>query len=181
MITFEKRQARKKQTAEYFTPSELSNTMLDKLPREVWKKGKTYLDPACGNGNILVLVLERKITKYKHNPIEALKTIYGVDLMPDNVIECQVRLLEVISKHQTVTDEHYDIVFNNIVCHDALTYNFDFKPKRITAWQKRNLNIQYRLHLGLDVPKEELQEHYNHKYTDEEKENLVKKANEPRL
>ena len=92
------REARKKQTAECFTPPFLTNEMLDKLteyaPKHFWKdEDKTFLDPACGNGNLLVEVLKRKL-HYKHDPLKALQSLYGTDIMADNVKECRQRLLK---------------------------------------------------------------------------------------
>jgi len=87
---------RKKQTAEDFTPPKLTNEILDKLQDyspESFLPTKTFLDPACGNGNLLVEVLKRKI-KLGHNPLQALKTLYGCDIMEDNIQECRERLLE---------------------------------------------------------------------------------------
>jgi len=57
----ERRSERKKQTAEVFTPPKLVSDMLDKLPDTVWEDGKTFCDPACGDGNFLIQVLWRKI------------------------------------------------------------------------------------------------------------------------
>lgn len=121
-----RRERRRKLTGENFTPPTLVNEMLNKLPSTVWQEGKTYLDPSCGNGNFLVEVLNRKIEIYHHNPLEALKTIYGVDLMQDNVSECQVRLLSEVMEYEPLTREHVVAVLTNIICHDALTYNFEF-------------------------------------------------------
>jgi type I restriction-modification system DNA methylase subunit len=91
------RDKRRKQTAEVFTPSWLVAQMLDKLPMEVWTENKTFCDPACGNGNFLVAILERKLAK-GHPPLEALRTIYGVDIMADNVAECRQRLLDIVAR-----------------------------------------------------------------------------------
>ena len=52
-------QQRKKDLGEVFTPSELVNEMLDKLPQDVWALEKTFCDNSCGNGNFLVAILER--------------------------------------------------------------------------------------------------------------------------
>ena len=50
---------------------------------------------------------------------QALSTIYGVDIMEDNVQLCRDRLL--------CRQEHLrHIVEKNIVCHDALTYDYSF-------------------------------------------------------
>lgn len=81
------RNERAKQTAEVFTPTWLAQQMLSKLPETVWEEGKTFCDPACGNGNLLVEVLKEKL-KRGHDPLRALQTIYGVDIMEDNVREC---------------------------------------------------------------------------------------------
>ena len=119
----ETRQSRAKQTGEVFTPPELVNDILNKLPPEAWVEGKTFIDPACGDGAFLVAVLTRKI-QLGHKLL--LETIFGVDLMEDNVLECRARLLKVMS---CPTEEHIRTVCNNIVCHDALTYNFEFTPQ----------------------------------------------------
>lgn len=108
------------QTAEVFTPPALVNEMLDKIPTEVWADPtKTVLDNSCGNGNFLVEVLRRKI-QHGSTPTQALETIYGVELMADNVAECKARLLAIAGD----TEAHRDIVDRNIVCHDALTWNY---------------------------------------------------------
>ena len=122
-----KRLLRKKQSAEDFTPSWLVNEMLDKLeeysPNTFTNKAKTYLDPACGNGNMLIEVLKRKLVHA--SPVEALKTIYGCDIMFDNIDECRMRLLLVVKEHikgqkKKLTEKQYlkfrTIVKTNIVC-----------------------------------------------------------------
>jgi len=119
-----KSKKRVKELGEVFTPPELVNEMLDKLPKD-WKE-KTFLDNSCGNGNFLVEILKRKIEK-GYDPIRALSTIYGVDIMEDNVAECKLRLLELVESY--IKDDGtkvMDILNKNIVCHDALTYDYTF-------------------------------------------------------
>ena len=79
---------------------------------------KTFLDPSCGDGQFLGEVLIRKMENGSTFE-QALSTIYGVDLMQDNVDECRKRLLcgQIHLQH---------IVERNIVCHDALTYDYSF-------------------------------------------------------
>ena len=114
---------RQKQTAEHFTPESIVQEMLDLVDNENWAdENRTFLDPCCGDGNILELILLNKL-KQGHNHTKALSTIYGVELMPDNVDACRKRLLEIVGD----TPEHQDIVNNNIVCANALTYDFSFK------------------------------------------------------
>ena len=108
-----------KSSAEVFTPTSLVQIYLDKLPKEVFTDpSKTSLDPSCGDGQFLGEVLIRKV----ENGIEfeqALSTIYGVDIMQDNVDLCRERLL--------CGQEHLKhIVEQNIVCADALRYHYRF-------------------------------------------------------
>lgn len=59
----EDRLARRKQTGEDFTPSSLTVEMLNKLEEidsSVFEAGKTFLDPACGNGNLLIWVYRKR-------------------------------------------------------------------------------------------------------------------------
>ena len=96
---------------------------------------KTFLDPSCGNGQFLSEVLIRKL----ENGIDfeaALKTIYGVDIMFDNVLTCQNRLL-------CGVEELRHIVEKNIVCADALSYDYSFE-------QLNQLN-RFPLHCVIDI------------------------------
>ena len=105
--------------------------MLDKLPFLCFTDpSKTFCDPAAGNGNFLVVVLQRKLAN-NHPPLQALSTIYGVELMGDNVEEMKDRLLiELPSLTPEEAKEARRIVNHNIVCHDALTWDFDnWRPK----------------------------------------------------
>jgi len=130
------REERYRTTGEVFTPPSLVRKLVSSLPTEVWKENKTFLDPACGNGNLLIAVLWRKIER-GHSPLEALKTIYGVDIMPDNIKECRLRILGLISLFQAVTKEHIKAVLTNIVWANkgSLEYDFSFAPvNEIGEW-----------------------------------------------
>ena len=142
----QKRKKRQKQSAEIFTPPSLVNDMLNKLPKEVWEENKTFCDPACGNGNFLIWILLRKIAK-GHKPLEALKTVYGADIMRDNIQECRLRLLKVISLFEEITEEHVKAIFKNIVWINihkypggSLDYDFRFKnrpkPANVKQWME---------------------------------------------
>jgi type I restriction-modification system DNA methylase subunit len=110
---------RVKATGEVFTPTELVQEVLDKLPQELFSDAtKTFIDPSCGDGQFLSEVLIRKLEN--GIPFEtALSTIYGVELMEDNVKLCQDRLL---CGHEDLRW----IVEKNIVCADSLEYNYLF-------------------------------------------------------
>lgn len=119
MSGVEREQSRVKATGEVFTPTSLVQEVLDKLPQELFTEPtKTFLDPSCGDGQFIGEVLIRKM----ENGIDfktALSTIYGVDLMEDNVELCRERLL--------CGQEHLrHIVERNIVCHDGLSYDYSF-------------------------------------------------------
>ena len=119
MSGVERSKERIKANGEVFTPTKLVNEIIDQMDPELWKDPtKTVLDPSCGDGQFLVEALKRKLA----NGIDrktALSTIYGVDIMEDNVIVCRDRLLDGHNKYR-------HIVERNIVCHDALTYNYKF-------------------------------------------------------
>ena len=129
------RDARKKKTAEVFSPPKLVNEILEKLPQNSWEEDKTFIDPTAGNGNFLIEVYRWKVEKYNHSPIKALSTIYGVELMADNTAEMKMRLYNMakdyIKKEGRLTNKRKKIIQTilqkNIVCHDALTYDFEFK------------------------------------------------------
>lgn len=119
MSGVQRTQARIKATGEVFTPTSLVDEVLNKLPNDQFTDPtKTFLDNSCGDGQFLGEILIRKMENGSTFE-QALSTIYGVDLMQDNVNECRRRLL------CGRTDlEH--IVQKNIVCHDALTYDYSF-------------------------------------------------------
>jgi hypothetical protein len=124
MNTIEKnRNERRKETAEDFTPDILIIKMLDKLPHEVFlNSSNTFCDNSAGNGNFLIKVLSRKLQN-GHNPLQALSTIYAVELMADNVEEMKERLLELIPTN--LHKKAREIINHNIVCHNALTWDFE--------------------------------------------------------
>jgi type I restriction-modification system DNA methylase subunit len=103
-----------KDFGEVFTPDSLVNEMLDKLPPECFTDNKSFLDNSCGNGQFLCAVLERKIENgFSH--LESLKEIYGVELCPDNVVECKTRLTK-----NSIDPEIDRVLKSNIINADAL-------------------------------------------------------------
>ena len=126
-------------TGEVFTPPKLVCEMIAKLPKSCWRRGKTVLDNSCGTGNMLVWVLLKKIS-LGHDPLHALQSIYGVELMPDNVNMCRLRLLRAVSLFTTVTEEAVTAVLTNVVCADALKYRYEFDskpdPRTVQRWLK---------------------------------------------
>ena len=124
MSGVERDNLRVKSTGEVFTPTPLVQEVLDKLPQELFSDPtKTFIDPACGDGQFLGEVLIRKVGQ--RIPFEtALSTIYGVDIMEDNVKLCRDRLL-------CGREDLRHIVEKNIVCADSLEYNYLFGQPKI--------------------------------------------------
>lgn len=119
----ERDQLRVKATGEVFTPTKLVREILEQMPIDQFTDPtKTFLDNSCGDGQFLGEVLIRKMengSTFK----QALSTIYGVDLMQDNVDECRKRLL-----CGSMDPEHINIVEQNIYQADALKFSYEFKP-----------------------------------------------------
>ncbi len=128
----ERDQLRVKATGEVFTPTPLVQEMLEQIPiGQFTDPTKTFLDPSCGDGQFLSEVLIRKM-EYGSTFEQALSTIYGVDLMQDNVDLCRERLL-------CGRTDLAHVVERNIVCHDALTYDYSFNG---TDLNQNDLTLQ---------------------------------------
>lgn len=127
---------------EVFTAEREVEAMCDLVKQETERIDSRFLEPACGDGNFLAVILKRKLAivkkKYKRsaydwerNSLLALGSLYGVDIMLDNVIACQERLFEIWNKEYKVVckkecnDETREaakfILKLNIVCGNALT------------------------------------------------------------
>ncbi len=119
MSGVDREKTRVKATGEVFTPTELVEEILDKMDQSLFTDPtKTLLDPSCGDGQFLASVLYRKLEN-GINFETALSTIYGVDLMEDNVDLCRERLL-------CGREDLQHIVEQNIVCADGLRYHYRF-------------------------------------------------------
>ena len=111
--------------------------MLDLVKEETERIDSRFLEPACGSGNFLVKILQRKLAavelKYgksdferRHYALLALMCIYGIELLPDNIEECRANLLGVFADYLDVDDsaEIYRaaayVLAHNIVHGDAL-------------------------------------------------------------
>jgi SAM-dependent methyltransferase len=95
---------------EVFTNSREVNAMLNLVKQETERIDSRFLEPACGTGNFLAEVLERKIRvvrkTYEKSQLEferyavlAASSVYGIDILLDNVERCRQRLLEVVENH----------------------------------------------------------------------------------
>lgn len=95
----------------YTHPREV-NAMLDLVKQETERIDSTFLEPACGTGNFLVEILSRKLAvvkaRYAKSQLEcerhaviAIASIYGIDILADNVAACQQRLFDIFNQQYT--------------------------------------------------------------------------------
>ena len=86
----------------YTAPREV-NAMLDLVKQETERIESRFLEPACGNGNFLIEVLTRKLARvsarygksrleYERYAVSAVASLYGIDILEDNIFECRDRL-----------------------------------------------------------------------------------------
>lgn len=127
---------------EVFTAEREVNAMLDLVKQETERIDSRFLEPACGDGNFLAEILRRKLTEvrrkyrkspfdYEKNAVLAISSVYGVDLMMDNVEACRERLFKIWDKEykavckKETNDQTREavrfILSRNIVCGNALT------------------------------------------------------------
>lgn len=151
-----KSRERVQDVGEVFTNEREVNAMLDMVKSETERIDSRFLEPACGNGNFLAEVLRRKLavvaSRYRRSPSEymryafvAVSSIYGVDIMADNVAECRERLYGIVAdeaRHAirgSVDEPFLDAVRylleKNILCGDALTLkDSDGSPITFAEW-----------------------------------------------
>ena len=97
---------------EVFTSEREVNAMLDLVKNETDRIESRFLEPACGDGNFLIEVLRRKLdvveSRYKKSQLEyeryaviAVSSLYGVDILEDNVMHCRERLYGYFNERYT--------------------------------------------------------------------------------
>jgi len=141
---------------EVYTAKREVCAMLDLVKEETERIDSRFLEPACGNGNFLVEILSRKMEavrrQFARNRFEydqasavAVSSMYGVELLPDNVEECRNRLLTQfleIYQHHLSCDASPELercirflLRKNILCGDALTMlQQDGQPITFCEW-----------------------------------------------
>ena len=176
----DKKQTKSKQRVadhgEVFTAEREVNAMLDLVKQETERIDSRFLEPACGNGNFLAEILRRKLAvvksrygknyaDYERYAVIAVTSIYGVEILPDNVQECRERLFNIWNDSYTkeckddVNDETRDavrfILGKNILCGDALTLEQeDGTPIIFAEWsavngsfrKRRDFELSHMLH-----------------------------------
>ena len=151
-MTLVKSKQRVADHGEVFTPAWMVEAMLDLVKEETQRIDSRFLEPACGSGNFLVQVLRRKLAavelKYGRSDFErryyalfALMCTYGIELLPDNIVECRAHLLDIFAEYLSL-DEAGDlyraashVLSLNLVHGDALTMkDSDGAPIAFAEW-----------------------------------------------
>lgn len=179
---------------EVFTAEREVNAMLDLVKQETERIDSRFLEPACGTGNFLVEILNRKLNvvkkryskrqlDYEKYALVAVSSIYGVELLEDNVKECRKRLYDIFlndykKKYKKKIDEEYlksieYILSKNILHGDALTLKkSDDSPIIFPEWSFVNDEMikrrDFRFDELLDVKESQISLFYTNWEYDEE-------------
>ena len=146
---------------EVFTNEREVKAMLDLVKNETNRIESTFLEPACGDGNFLAEIISRKLgyisrskkPNYKKDQpafekalLVAVGSIYGIDIMQDNVDDCVNRLYSiVVGEYERVFKNTYSqdvemcikfILSRNIVCGNALDMKDNKgEPLKFSEWK----------------------------------------------
>ena len=150
---------------EVYTHEREVNAMLDLVKQETERIESKFLEPACGTGNFLAEILNRKLAvvkgrysksqlEYERYAVIAVSSIYGIEILADNVEACQQRLFEIFNQQysalyksaikQPCLDSVLYILKRNILHGDALTLktvgdeNTQPKPIVFSEWSAVN-------------------------------------------
>ncbi len=137
---------------EVFTPWWMVEAMLDLVKGETERIDARFLEPACGSGNFLVRILQRKLAavelKYaksdfekQHFALLGLMCAYGIELLADNIAECRANMLEILADYLNIdeSDELYRaasyVLSQNLIHGDALKMRAsDGQPITFAEW-----------------------------------------------
>lgn len=137
---------------EVFTPAWMVEAMLDLVKGETERIDSRFLEPACGSGNYLVRILQRKLAavelkfgksdfEKRHYALLALMCTYGIELLADNIAECRANMLEILAGYLNIeeSDELYRAAFyvlsQNLVHGNAMTMRTsDGQPITFAEW-----------------------------------------------
>lgn len=154
---------------EVFTPPWMVDAMLDLVKGETERIDSRFFEPACGNGNFLVRILQRKLAaveikfgksefEKQHYALLSLMCAYGIELLADNIAECRANMLEVLADylglHET-NDRYlaaYFVLSQNLIQGDALTMRTsDGQPITFAEWGYLGKGKFQRRDFRLDV------------------------------
>jgi hypothetical protein len=154
---------------EVFTPAWMVEAMLDVVKGETERIDSRFLEPACGSGNFLVRILQRKLAAVelkfgtsdfakRHYALLAVMCTYGIDILADNIAECRAHVLEVLAEHLNLEESEdlyraaYYVVSQNLVHGDALAMRTnDAQPITFAEWGYLGKGKFQRRDFRLDV------------------------------
>ena len=154
---------------EVFTPPWLVEKMLDLVKGETERIDSRFLEPACGSGNFLVPILQRKLAavelkfgksdfEKRHHALLGLMCCYGIELLADNIAECRANMLEVFADYLALdADEELfraasQVLSLNLVHGDAMTMRaIEDAPIRVVEWGYLGKGKFQRRDFRLDV------------------------------
>jgi hypothetical protein len=137
---------------EVFTPHWMVEAMLDLVKDETERIDSRFLEPACGRGNFLVRILQRKLAavelkfgksdfERRHYALLALMCTYGIELLEDNIAECRANMLEILADYLNLkeSDDLYRaasyVLSQNLIHGDALKMRTsDAQPITFAEW-----------------------------------------------
>lgn len=137
---------------EVFTPAWMVEAMLDLVKGETERIDSRFLEPACGSGNFLVRILQRKLAavelkfgksdfERRHYALLALMCTYGIELLPDNIAECRANMLEILAGNLKIEESDdlyraaYYVLSQNLVHGDAMKMlTSDGQPITFAEW-----------------------------------------------
>lgn len=153
---------------EVYTSRRVVTGMLDLVRQETERIESRFLEPACGTGNFLTEILDRKLAivesrysrgqlDYERNAIMAISSLYGIDILEDNVIKCRERLFSTFDRKYSRRFKRRSkeecrkavrfILARNIIWGDALTLTTigaDPQPIVFSEWSPINGSIKRR-------------------------------------
>ena len=143
---------------EVFTNDREIQAMVDLVAEQNEITGSTYVEPTCGNGNFISEILRRKLlivnknckkyqTFWEINAFMAVSSIYGIDLLEDNVQECRERIYNIFFKEfykprfkKDVSERYCKaikyVIRCNIICGNSLTFkDSEGKSLIVSEWK----------------------------------------------
>lgn len=169
MVNLVKSKKRVVDHGEVFTPPWMVDAMLDLVKAESERIDARFLEPACGSGNFIAQILQRKLAavelKYgksdferRHYALLALMCIYGIELLADNVAECRESALEIFVEYTQANNDDdlhmaaTHVLKANILHGDALTMRTrDGQPIAFAEWGYLGKGKFQRRDFRLDV------------------------------
>jgi hypothetical protein len=154
---------------EVFTPPWMVEAMLDLVKGETERIDSRFLEPACGSGNFLVRILQRKLAavelkfgqsdfEKRHYALLALMCAYGIELLADNIAECRSNMLEILADYLNLeeSDNLYQaasyVLSQNLIHGDALTMQTsEGQPITFAEWGYLGKGTFQRRDFRLDI------------------------------